>query len=503
MTKRILIASPVRQVPGILAEFLRSLSELDSSQLEIEFFFIDDNDALDSSALLEHFRSAHPHTTVQRVESGGGYICDAETHRWSDELIWKVAQFKDRMISEALNRGSDFLFLLDSDVVIPPQLLGHLVSQDKPIVSEVFWTSWQPDGPMFPQVWATDQYTLFQKARGETLTKEQALTRMQDFLRQLRKPGLYKVGGLGACTLMARHALAKGVSFAEVDNLSLSGEDRHFCVRARALGIDLWADSRYPPLHVYRESDLARVAAYRTRFAADYLANPKLTLSMVVRDEADKWLRNALQAHRPFIDEAVIIDDASTDNTVDVIREELHSVPLRLVRNSASRFSNEIELRKQQWEEALATNPDWLLNLDADQILEERAAHIIPQLTRQTDYSVFGFELYDFWTPTHYRDDEWWRAHKAPQPFLIRYTPDFRYVWRETPQHCGRIPANMLELNAAAVDLRVKHMGWANSKERERKLKRYQALDPEARFGIKAQYESILDPAPNLVEWQE
>src|SRR5262249_5897926 len=159
----------------------------------------------------------------------------------------------------------------------------------------------------------------------------------------------------------------------------------------------------------------------------------------------------------------------STDKTLDLIRRALDGIPLHIARNETPRFANEVELRRQQWDLAVATNPDWLLVLDADEILESRAASVVPELARQTDYAGFGFDLYDFWSATHYREDPWWSAHKSPRPFLVRYTPDFDYVWRDAAQHCGRLPANIMELPNAAIDLRVKHMGWANATERERK----------------------------------
>ena len=34
------------------------------------------------------------------------------------------------------------------------------------------------------------------------------------------------------------------------------GEDRHFCIRAAALGFTLYVDTHYPAYHIYRESDL-------------------------------------------------------------------------------------------------------------------------------------------------------------------------------------------------------------------------------------------------------
>ena len=36
------------------------------------------------------------------------------------------------------------------------------------------------------------------------------LARHQKFINMLKKPGIYEVGGLGACTLISRFALDKG-----------------------------------------------------------------------------------------------------------------------------------------------------------------------------------------------------------------------------------------------------------------------------------------------------
>lgn len=503
MTHRVLIGCPIRQRPAILTEFLRSLSELRTPGLSVEYRFVDDNTDETSSAMLRRFQEQLPAVSIRRHRDEQPYICDATAHHWNRGLECKVAGFKDEILQEASRREADHVFLVDSDLVLHPDLLPHLVSLNKPVVSEVFWTSWTPDSMLLPQVWLSDRYTLFEGMREEKLTPQDVQTRVRAFLNRLRRPGVYRVGGLGACTLISRAAIERGLSFSEIDNLSFAGEDRHFCIRARALGVDLWADTQYPPLHLYRDVDLYRVAGFRARVAADYLAHPRITLSMAVRNEADRWLGEALRLHRTFINDAVIIDDGSTDGTVELVRKQLDGIPLRMVCNESSRFSNEILLRKQQWDATLATNPDWLIFLDADDILEHRAATVIPELARQTDYSVFGFHLHDFWSETHYRDDELWCAHKCPRPFMIRYSPDFRYVWKETPQHCGRMPANVLEQNSAIVDLRIRHMGWSTRAERERKYSRYKELDPNGQFGVQAQYDSILDPSPNLVAWQD
>jgi len=77
----------------------------------------------------------------------------------------------------------------------------------------------QPDSRELPQVWMTDQYNLIRQARGEAPSQEEINKRYAGFLNMLKQPGVYEVGGLGACTLISRRALLTGVIFAEIYNL--------------------------------------------------------------------------------------------------------------------------------------------------------------------------------------------------------------------------------------------------------------------------------------------
>ncbi|MDR6881951.1 methyltransferase domain-containing protein [Bacillus sp. 3255] len=501
--KRVLIGSPVHQKPNILSEFLTSLIRLKHRDVELGFFFIDDNvDGL-ASEMLQRFSCANKKVTIYRSNQRDNYEQNETTHHWNEKLIWKVADFKNRIIQHAINEEYDYLFLIDSDLLLHIDTLECLIQTEKDIVSEIFWTSWQPDSKLQPQVWLRDEYTLWEQQRGEVLSEAEIVIRSDRFISQLKVPGVYEVGGLGACTLISRRALLSGVNFKPINNVSFWGEDRHFCIRAAALGFSLYVDTHYPAYHIYRESDLDGVEHFFQESGGSLKMRNKLTLSMVVKNESNRFLKEVLQEHRQYIDAAVIIDDGSTDDTVSVCLETLKGIPVRLVRNEHSKFHNEINLRKQQWLETLATEPDWILNLDADEMFEHRFATEIHHLLQQQDADVFCFRLYDFWDEIHYREDVMWQSHFAYRPFLLRYRKDFDYKWKETPLHCGRFPENVFELPHRLSELRVKHLGWSKFKYRLAKYQRYVQLDPEGTYGSREQYESILDVNPNLVAWVE
>jgi len=257
---RVLIGSPVLQTPEILKEFLSSVDRLDKEHLHVEYMFIDDNKDADSVELLLDFQKQHKDTVITRWEDSSQYLRTEITHHWNNRLMDKVGVMKNSIIQYALDNNFDCLFFIDSDLVLNKRLLKHLISLEKDIVSEVFWTQWTPNSIPQPNVWLYDQYNLSRQEVYEELGSQESLIRKISFLEQLKTPGVYKVGGLGACTLISRRALLKGVNFSRIDNLrSLVGEDRFFCIRAVVLGLELFADTHYPPYHIYRKSELSGV----------------------------------------------------------------------------------------------------------------------------------------------------------------------------------------------------------------------------------------------------
>ncbi|WP_256702151.1 glycosyltransferase [Paenibacillus sp. P32E] len=229
----------------------------------------------------------------------------------------------------------------------------------------------------------------------------------------------------------------------------------------------------------------------------------RLTAMMQVRNESGRYLEQVLEELSGFVDDIVIVDDASTDDTARLCHS--FAKVTKLVTLEGPLFHREWELRQTLWELAVSTDPDWLLSVDADEFYEEEAKREMRRLIDQDAYDSVAFRLHDFWGgTTHYREDEHWNIHTKHTRTLVRYLPQFYYFTPQMNHHVPRLPLSYAVLPAFFAELRVKHYGWALPPEALRqKYERYMELDPEGKWGSLEQYRSILDDNPNLVEWQE
>lgn len=255
---KILIGSPVRQEPEILELFLKSLDEIEKQEHEVDYYFIDDNVDKMSSCLLEDL-SNRKDVVIEKFNAIDNYFKDETMHHWNGDLTEKVAMLKNKIINYCLNNDYDYVFFIDSDLLLEKDTLINLINAEKDIISEIFWTKWTPEGIELPQVWLQDTYSFVQIKPGQKMDQDQITYKSLEFINKLKNKGIYKVGGLGALTLIKRKVFESGVNFSTIDNLSLFGEDRHFCIRAVVSGFELYVDTHYPAFHIYRKSDLERV----------------------------------------------------------------------------------------------------------------------------------------------------------------------------------------------------------------------------------------------------
>lgn len=215
--------SPVRQHPQVLELFLKHMQG-------VELWVYDDNDNPESSALLKGLTVL---PTIPDLEPSYWQRRE-DTHLWNVNTYHRVARIKNAAIDRFLATSDDSLFLIDSDVLLPPGCLTHLDEAGLPILASVYWTKWSPHHGRGPNMWGPNP--------------EYLLT-----------PGHHEVPGLGACTLIRREVLEAGVRFdvpADNPRLGREGEDRWFCHLATEAGYRLIMCSHFEPFHVYRDSEL-------------------------------------------------------------------------------------------------------------------------------------------------------------------------------------------------------------------------------------------------------
>lgn len=232
----------------------------------------------------------------------------------------------------------------------------------------------------------------------------------------------------------------------------------------------------------------------------------KLVVGMLVKNEAGRYLHRIIQNICQFADELVVLDDRSEDSTRDVIRQTC-TIPLQVHVATEGHFGNEITLRKDLYQRVAAEHPDWLMIIDADEICVTSRTSLrqaFEELMNDQSVDVWGFRFYDFWTETSFRADTLWHAHEYHTLMLARNISDYVPLWKETPHHCGRLPANLWSLRTYPTDLiKIKHYGWATEPDRRTKYQRYLQYDPHGEYGSLEKYESILDPNPNLCPWSD
>lgn len=230
---------------------------------------------------------------------------------------------------------------------------------------------------------------------------------------------------------------------------------------------------------------------------------PKLTLSMCVRNEAYHYLEQVLREISGSIDHAVIIDDGSIDQSGALCKEILGD-KLTLIQNIVPKGDNQAALRYQQWQETILTDPDWILFLDADELLEEGAKEQLQEMIHQREYDTYCFRIYDFWNKEgYYREDAQWCRHKSYRPFMTRYQPNYNYTFLNSPRNDQRMPINVTGLPQVNSQIRIKHYGYARCEDRLRKYEKYVALDRGEKYRGLAYYKSFLEEAVNYVKWVE
>lgn len=230
-----------------------------------------------------------------------------------------------------------------------------------------------------------------------------------------------------------------------------------------------------------------------------------LTAAMIVKDEEQR-LEDSLSHILAFADQIVILDDGSTDNTEQMIKDLIAENPGRIFyhRNEESMFWDaENDLREQLWQEILPQySQDWVMAIDMDEEIDKRFVDLKQDMLTQENVNGYTFQFWEFWNDKeHVRIDRNWNPGQKQIPLLIRWLPQVNYQWSVMTLHGGRVPLNIPE-PIIPSGLHIKHYGWSISDAKiRRKYKMYMERDPNPHPQMLQHYHSIVYGPRVLIRW--
>lgn len=226
----------------------------------------------------------------------------------------------------------------------------------------------------------------------------------------------------------------------------------------------------------------------------------KLVASMVVKDELGRYLAPCVEHLLSFCDELRILDDGSTDGTL----EYLDSIPevATLTSPEPTFFQHEGTTRQRLLDWTLLADPTHVLAIDADEFVADGQA-LRATAERHPAALAFTLEMQEVWKAFEeclcIRQDGGWYPGRAS--ILYRVPPpaerEPQFAIRDLALACGREPSTVKRIaqagRATVTGTEVLHFGWTNVAERVARHHRYVVADG-GRYHRSAHLASIIWP---------
>lgn len=229
-----------------------------------------------------------------------------------------------------------------------------------------------------------------------------------------------------------------------------------------------------------------------------------LVIGFLVYNEEHKFLKEFLEKINQLTDKIIAVDDGSTDNSIEICSKYTSEI----YQTNRLMTKDESILRSTLWNKCtqMCNDGDYILIIDCDELLTQNSINNFEK-TIKIGESLGGDALawrkYDMWSQTQYREDPpLWQAHFNPVVWCVKYKKNYDYYWNPAKLHCGSLPINAFYY-AFPSNLQVQHMAYSTLELRQEKAKFYNTLDKDAKWGIKAQYDSILSENPTLINFKD
>ena len=285
----------------------------------------------------------------------------------------------------------------------------------------------------------------------------------------------------------------------------LMGEDVSFCRRVLEAGgkIHVHTGVKVPhlktraiePEYVVQEraaqtSEGERATAGKSSMVPKSTARPRIIGAMRVKNEG-RWIKRCIESLFPLCDAVYVMDDHSSDNTMqEVCSIDAEGIGV-VVSFSDSPFRGKPldEARDKNWllqkirHDEQDAPPDYLLWIDGDEELEPGGAEkILQAIAANPETPAFNLRFYYLWNDTKtVRWDRWYSRVKRPSLFKNIDGVRFKSFYEGRGVHSGLHTSNCpfdLAQDAKDLDVFLIHYGYIFAKDRIAKYEYYNRIDP-------------------------
>ena len=238
--KKILITTPVYQNIKIFKEYLWSLNRLEIPEgYEIHKYFY-----LYNANNIKKFLKFNEYEIFNN---------EIELKKQDTDYIWKqknydaISQMRTKALVKAREENYDYIFSVNSDIILHKKTLIDLISENKEIISKIYWTSYDKENP-----WNMIPNCYDERDRNHKMIYRNPLIHYK-FI------GTYEVGVTYGATLISSKVFNEPlIDYYPIKVLSSSFlEDYSFCVKCKCIfpKLKIYINTLHPGKHLCTEED--------------------------------------------------------------------------------------------------------------------------------------------------------------------------------------------------------------------------------------------------------
>lgn len=174
------------------------------------------------------------------------------------------------------------------------------------------------------------------------------------------------------------------------------------------------------------------------------MQHPKISLCMIVKNEADHLAR-CLQSVDGVVDEIIVVDTGSTDDTAEIARRYGANIIFSPWQDDFA-YSRNVGLKHAKG--------DWILFLDADEELDNIGKYQLREFALHDEFEAFFLQIHN------YVGDSNHGATINPVLRMFRNRSEYRFEGRIHEQIATRIFQNKPDASFHITEIKIHHYGY-------------------------------------------